>query len=200
MHEYGISYALIVAILFLSIRLSINMFDWKSPPSRGIRMAVDLTFGALFLLGGIISLINFDLIKIIPIIIIFFTAILLISIGFIEPNKNFFILISVSGVTYFSFFILFYNLMLNSPLLYELYYIGLFSAGFSLFITIGVVIVLNIVLKRKLPENQEPLWQINKFWEIINNKYLLVILMIISMLELPFQLRSQSLILYFFQL
>ncbi|MHA1297923.1 MAG: hypothetical protein ACTSO9_00600 [Candidatus Helarchaeota archaeon] len=200
MHEYNVTYALIMAIVFLTLRLSINIFDWNNPPARGIRMAFGLYFGALFLLGGISALFDFDIINLLSVIIILYTATLLLALGFIEPNKNFLIYITICGVTYFGSFVLIYNLMINSALLYDLIYIGLFAGGFALSIALSVGIVLNLVFKKKWPKNQESIWQIRKFWEIINNKYVLIILIIICMLELPFRLRSQSLITLFFQL
>ncbi len=186
-------------VIFLAIRLANNLFDWENPPSRDFWLENDLFYGAIFLLVGIVGLIDYDEIRSLPIIFILFTAFLLISRGFVEPNRNFLILILICGGTYFGFFYPFYMIFTAPPLIYDFSYGGFVAAGLSLGISLAVGIILNILFKRKWPEGQKKLWEATKFWEIINNKILISLIIVLIVIETTFQLRSQSLLLLFFK-
>lgn len=194
MDEVNLSYFMIGTIIFLSIIIVNNILDWKNPPSRGAWMVVDLCFGAIFLLVSINGLMIHNIIKILPLIFIIFTTFLLISRAFIEPNKNFLIIICICACLYFGLFYLLYIIFSAPEITYEFNYGAMAAVAISLGISLTVGIILSSKLKKKWPERQNPIWHINKFWEIINNKTLIAIIITLIMIESLFQLRGQSLL------
>ncbi|MFX0134383.1 MAG: hypothetical protein ACFFDN_12155 [Candidatus Hodarchaeota archaeon] len=198
MHEVNLSYFMIGTIMFLTVRLVNNLVDWKNPPSRRGWMATDLFFGAIFLMAGINGIMTYNVIKSLPIIFNLFNAFLLISRAFVEPNKNFFILISICAGVFFGLFYPFYNLFSIPPLVYDVSYSSFVAVGICLGISLVVGIILNIEFKNKWSDGQEAIWHGTNFWEIINNKILLIIVITLIAIETMFQLRSESILLKFF--
>ena len=198
MHEVNLHYFMIGTVAFLAIRLINKFVDWENPPSRRGWMAADLYFGAIFLMVGINGIMTYNIIKSLPIIFNLFTAFLLISRAFVEPNKNFIILICICAVIFFGIFYPLYILFVTPPLLYDIRYSGFAGVAINLGISLVIGIALNIVFKKKWPERQETIWHGTKFWEIVNNKTMLIIVIILIMIETMFQLRSQSILLKFF--
>ncbi|MHA1376910.1 MAG: hypothetical protein ACTSRG_00885 [Candidatus Helarchaeota archaeon] len=199
MVELNITYFMMGTIIFLTIKLAIVLFDWESPPSRGVWMVIDLFFGAIFLMAGLNGIFNYTVIKSLPIIFVLFTALIYISRSLIEPNKNFLIVFFICICSFFGLFYLCFIILTSPSLIME--NIGLnevFAVGIGLGISLAIGIGLSILFKKKWPKRQETLWHARKFWEIINNKTLLIVVLILMSIEAIFQLRSQSLILYFF--
>lgn len=198
MHEVNLPYFMMGTIIFLIIRLVNNFVDWKNPPSRRGWMATDLCFGAIFLMVGINGIMTYNIIKTLPIIFHLFNAFLLISRAFIEPNKNFIILICICAGLFFGLFYPFYILFSAPPLVYDVSYSGFVAVAISLGTSLVVGIVLNFGFKNKWPDRQEKILCGTKFWEIINNKTLLIVVITLIAIETMFQLRSESLLLKFF--
>lgn len=198
MHELNLHYFMMGTILILTIRIVNRFVDWENPPSRRGWMATDLFFGTIFLMVGINGVMTYNIIKTLPIIFNLFSAFLLISRAFVEPNKNFLILILICGGVYFGLIYPLYILFTLPPLVYDIEYSGIIAVGISLGISLIVGIVLNIIFKNKWPDRQETIWHGTKFWEIINNKTLLIIVIVLIAIETMFQLRSESLLLKFF--
>ncbi|MHA1385385.1 MAG: hypothetical protein ACTSR3_16655 [Candidatus Helarchaeota archaeon] len=201
MVELNVTYFMMGTIIFLTVKTVNVFFDWENPPTRGVWMVVDLFFGAIFLMAGLNGMFNYTIAKSLPIIFVLFTALVLISRSLIEPNTNFLIILFICTCSYFGFSYLFFIILTSPSLIMEnIGSNGFIAVGTSLGISLAIGIGLFILFKKKWPERQETLWQATKFWECINNKSLLVAVLLLMAIEAAFQLRSQSIIFYFFRL
>jgi hypothetical protein len=200
--NYG--YFLFGIFLFLAWRIFhlIPYFKRTPYPTPGSSSAIFFTIGA----GYIILIVNifqnidlsygFDCLTLLPTIIMAIACFNFFSESFIAPTKNYLVAlglgigIGLSAIFLLNFIFQMSNLAAISSYLIIIPVIG----GLLLGLIIGAFIH-GYFLQNRYPRWNQPLWQIHKFWDVLNHSSFLVFLATLTIIEALLQWYSTSLIL-----
>ncbi|MHA1650465.1 MAG: hypothetical protein ACTSYB_09730 [Candidatus Helarchaeota archaeon] len=202
--NYG--YFLFGIFIFCSWRLfhHINYFKRTPTPVPGKSSVTFFTFGAIYFLVLINLFQNIDLtygydcLTLLPSVLIILGLINFWGESFIAPTKNYLFALGLGvligtaslGISYFAF--------LNAGIPFISGFLELIP--YLLGLIIGVIagkLIYVFFLKRRYPNWNTPLWQINNLWRIINHTAFLFSLLILAVLEGLLQMESNSLIYLF---
>ena len=199
--NYG--YFLFGMFLFLVWRIFhlIPYFKRTPYPTPGSSSAIFFVIGAGYILlilnifQNIDLAFGFDYLTLLPTIIFSMACINFLSESFIAPTKNYLIaLILGIGIGVFAILLLDFTFQVSNLAAISSYLFAIPVLGGLLLGLIGGALIHGYFLQKRYPEWNHPLWQIHKFWDLINHSRFLVILATLTIIEALLQWHSTSLI------
>lgn len=198
--NYG--YFLFGLVIFFTWRLFHlhPYFKREDYPTPGWDSVWFLIWGSVILLVLINTFQNIDLtygldyLALLPTILFVLALINFWGESFIAPTKNYLIAILIGFLIGIVTLILTQQLVLFLKLHHILSYLELLSIVFGILAAcLGGKIVYNILTSR-YSEWNTPLWELNRFWDIINHTNFYLVILTVALIEGLIQLQSTSLI------